>query len=343
MDEKFSLLKDLDTNEISFYGSLFDSRKPNEYSYVYFKSSDNDIENIKALFRHELYEFEKNKPRLYKKFNTWGNITLPATRLLDLGFTIVGKDKLSKMDYILFTSYELESIVFKHLLVDVLEETIICQLKTKNSYKFHSLLSFVDTMWIFADRLKSLLYMNEKNVICKLDGMTKSYTPENGGNNIFKGFYHDFEYEIEEHIRFRERINFKDVEYDLYTQIRRNAMLNKTCLAIAKPRGIVILNKLTEEEIKLLYELPQLLIETPYNSFNKLFFELVVYKLTRYNTFRDREIVVNGATIEARVKDLNGEFKYIDETIAKSIDPKGADKFWNYYPDNTLTTAIIKY
>lgn len=340
MYEKFTVLNDLDTNEITFYGSLFDSRDAKECNYCYIKSNNNDIENIKPLLRKKLYEFEENRPRLYKKFNGCYDIVLPAKDLQELGFTIVGKNKFSDKEYISLTDVELKSIIIKHLLVNVLEETIACQLKTKNIYKLHLLLSFVNTIWEFAYRISSHLNVRAKNVICRLDGMTKTYYPENGGDNKFKGFYHNFEYEIEEHIRFHERINCKDVEYDLYTRIRKDAKLDKICLAIAESRGCTIPNQLTMDEIKLLYELPQLLVETPYNSFNKLFFEVVLY---RYYKPSDCEIIVNGATIESRAKDLNGEFKFYDETVKNCVDSIGADKFWNYYPDNMLTTAITKH
>ena len=111
-------------------------------------------------------------------------------------------------------------------------------------------------------------------------------------------------------------------------------------MAIAESRGYTIPNQLTMDEIKLLYELPQLLVETPYNSFNKLFFEVVLY---RYYKPSDCEIIVNGATIESRAKDLNGEFKFYDETVKNNVDSIGAAKFWNYYPDNMLTIAITKH
>lgn len=93
MDEIFTVLNDLDTNEITFYGSLFDSRDAKECNYCYIKSNNNDIENIKPLLRKKLYEFEENRPRLYKKFNGYYDIVLPAKDLQELGFTIVGKNK----------------------------------------------------------------------------------------------------------------------------------------------------------------------------------------------------------------------------------------------------------
>lgn len=340
MYEKFTVLNDLDTNEITFYGSIFDSRYTEKRNYCYIKSNENDIENIKVLLRDKMDVFEKNKPRLYKKFNPYGEIVLPAKELQKLGFTIVGKNNFSDKEYISLTDNKLESIVIKHLLVNVLEETIACQLKTKNIYKSHLLVSFANTIWEFAEIISSHLHVRNQNVICRLDGMTKTYYPENGGDNKFKGFYHDFEYEIEDYIRFHERIDFKKVEYDLYTRIRKDAKLDKTCLAIAESRGYTIPNQLTMDEIKLLYELPQLLVETPYNSFNKLFFEVVLY---RYYKPSDCEIIVNGATIESRAKDLNGNLNFYDETVTKSVDPIAANKFWNYYPENLLTTAITKH
>ena len=352
MHKIFTALNDLETNEISFYGSIHDLSDTKKNNYCYIKSNENDIENIKVLLRDIMHVFKKNESRIYKRFNYFDEIVLPAIELQKLGFTIVGKNNFSDKEYISLTDYELESIVIKHLLVDVLEETIVCQLKTKNIYKFHLLLSFVNTICEFADRISSFLYNN--NVICRLDGMFKSYNPEKGGDNKFKGFYHNFEYEIEDYIRFHHKSEY-EIEYnniqlheymyyknecDLYTQIRKNAKLDNISLAMAELRGIAIPNELTKEEIKLLYELPQLLVETPYNSFNKLFFEMVLYK---YYTPSDCEVIVDGATIESRAKTLNGNFKFYDETITNSVDPIGAKKFWNYYPNDMFNTAITKH
>jgi hypothetical protein len=100
-----------------------------------------------------------------------------------------------------------------------------------------------------------------------------------------------------------------------------------------------------EDEIKLLFELPQLLVRTPYNSFNKFFFELIHSKQIKWDymskDFKDCEIIINGATIEVRKKDLNGKYSIIDETLLRSDDFNVADNFWNYYPDNMLKTSIM--
>ena len=100
-----------------------------------------------------------------------------------------------------------------------------------------------------------------------------------------------------------------------------------------------------EDEIKLLFELPQLLVQTPYNSFNKLFFELVCWEEIQLgnsdNNFKNCEIIINGATIEVRKKDLKGKYTITDETVLQSDDFDIADDFWNYYPDNMLKTSIM--
>jgi hypothetical protein len=100
-----------------------------------------------------------------------------------------------------------------------------------------------------------------------------------------------------------------------------------------------------DDEIKLLFELPQLLVQTPYNSFNKLFFELIHSEQIRLDysckDFKDCEIIINGTTIEVRKKDLNGKYVVIDETLLRSDDFNVADDFWNYYPDNMLKKSIV--
>ena len=100
-----------------------------------------------------------------------------------------------------------------------------------------------------------------------------------------------------------------------------------------------------EDEIKLLFELPQLLVQAPYNSFNKFFFELIHSEQIRFDysckDFKDCEIIINGATIEARRKDLDGEYSVTDETLLRSDDFDIADDFWNYYKDHILKTSIM--
>jgi hypothetical protein len=192
---------------------------------------------------------------------------------------------------------------------------------------------FVDSIWELARIIRTKLFFGgKKNVICRIDGIYKEYDASNGGDNKFRGFTHNFEYEIEDHIHF-------DTDYpcaDFYKRIRVDAR-------VKNESGEYV--DIPEDEIKLLFELPQLLVQTPYNSFNKLFFELVCWEQIRLNysrkDFKDCEIIINGATIEVRKKDLNGKYSIIDETLLRSDDFNVADNFWNYYPDNMLRKSIV--
>jgi hypothetical protein len=315
--------------KLSFYGRGCKIHEPKQIILI--KSNFDDVEQLMFFLKGKEAQILQRDPNIYEKYHYRDQVFVPLTELQSAGFEM---DYIPECQYINIStlSPSIEDLA-RQMLVDVLEDTIVCQLNTKYNYKLYMLECFVKSIWTLGENIrKKLLYTRDMNVICRIDGMYKEYDPSNGGDNIFRGYPHNFEYEIEDYIHF-------DTNYpcaDFYKRIRENAKVkNDLGERVNMP----------EDEIKLLFELPQLLVQTPYNSFNKLFFELVCWEEIQWsysdNDFKDCEIIINGATIEVRRKDLKGKYTITDETLLRSDDFDIADDFWNYYPDNMLKTSIM--
>lgn len=298
---------------------------------ILIKSNFDDIEQLKLFLKCKEAQILQRDPNIYLKHCYPDQVFVPITELQSAGFEM---DYTPECKYININPFALSiEDLTRQMLVDVLEDTIACQLNTNNNYKRYMLECFVDSIWELAIIIrKKLFFSGKKNVICRIDGIYKEYDASNGGDNKFRGFPHNFEYEIEDHIHFA-------TDYpcaDFFRRIRVDA-------SVKNESGEYV--DIPEDEIKLLFELPQLLVQTPYNSFNKLFFELVCWEQIRLNysrkDFKDCEIIINGATIEVRKKDLKGKYSITDETLLRSDDFNVADNFWNYYPDNMLKTSIM--
>jgi hypothetical protein len=315
--------------KLSFYGRGCKIHEPKQIILI--KSNFDDVEQLMFFLKGKEAQILQRDPDIYSKHCYPDQVFIPLTELQSAGFEM---DYTPECKYININPFALSiEDLTRQMLVDVLEDTIACQLNTNNNYKRYMLECFVDSIWELARIIRTKLFFGgKKNVICRIDGIYKEYDESNGGDNKFRGFTHNFEYEIEDHIHF-------DTDYpcaDFYKRIRVDAKVkNNLGERVNMP----------EDEIKLLFELPQLLVQTPYNSFNKLFFELVCWEQIRLNysrkDFKDCEIIINGATIEVRKKDLNGKYSIIDETLLRSDDFNVADNFWNYYPDNMLRKSIV--
>ena len=315
--------------KLSFYGRGCRIHEPKQIILI--KSNFNDIEQLKLFLKCKEALILQRDPDIYLKHCYPDQVFVPITELQSAGFEM---DYTPECKYININPFALSiEDLTRQMLVDVLEDTIACQLNTNNNYKRYMLECFVDSIWSLGKEIREkLLYAGEKNVICRIDGIYKKYDASNGGDNIFKGYSHNFEYEIEDHIHFFTNCPCND----FYKRIRENAR-------VTNDLGERV--NMPEDEIKLLLELPQLLVQTPYNSFNKFFFELIHSKQIKWDymskDFKDCEIIINGATIEVRKKDLKGKYSVIDETLLRSDDFNVADNFWNYYPDNMLKTSIM--
>ena len=315
--------------KLSLFGRGCRIHEPKQIILI--KSNFDDVEQLMFFLKGKEAQILQRDPNIYEKYHYRDQVFVPLTELQSAGFEM---DYIPECQYINIStlSPSIEDLT-RQMLVDVLEDTIACQLNTNNNYKRYMLECFVDSIWELARIIRTKLFFGgKKNVICRIDGIYKEYDASNGGDNKFRGFTHNFEYEIEDHIHF-------DTDYpcaDFYKVIRVDAR-------VTNDLGERV--NMPEDEIKLLFELPQLLVQTPYNSFNKLFFELVCWEQIRLNysrkDFKDCEIIINGATIEVRKKDLNGKYSIIDETLLRSDDFNVADNFWNYYPDNMLRKSIV--
>lgn len=315
--------------KLSFYGRGCKIHEPNQTILI--KSNFDDVEQLMIFLKGKEAQILQRDPNIYEKYHYRDQVFVPLTELQSAGFEM---DYIPEFQYINIStlSPSIEDLA-RQMLVDVLEDTIACQLNTNNNYKRYMLECFVDSIWELARIIRTKLFFGgKKNVICRIDGIYKEYDESNGGDNKFRGFTHNFEYEIEDHIHF-------DTDYpcaDFYKRIRVDAR-------VTNDLGERV--NMPEDEIKLLFELPQLLVQTPYNSFNKLFFELVCWEEIQLgnsdNNFKNCEIIINGATIEVRRKDLKGKYTITDETVLRSDDFDIADDFWNYYPDNMLKTSIM--
>ena len=315
--------------KLSLFGRGCRIHEPKQIILI--KSNFDDIEQLKLFLKCKEAQILQRDPNIYLKHCYPDQVFVPITELQSAGFEM---DYTPECKYININPFALSiEDLTRQMLVDVLEDTIACQLNTNNNYKRYMLECFVDSIWELARIIRTKLFFGgKKNVICRIDGIYKEYDACNGGDNKFRGFTHNFEYEIEDHIHF-------DTDYpcaDFYKRIRVDAR-------VKNESGEYV--DIPEDEIKLLFELPQLLVQTPYNSFNKLFFELVCWEQIRLNysrkDFKDCEIIINGATIEVRKKDLKGKYSITDETLLRSDDFNVADNFWNYYPDNMLKTSIM--
>ena len=315
--------------KLSLFGRGCRIHEPKQIILI--KSNFDDIEQLKLFLKCKEAQILQRDPNIYEKYPYADQVFIPLTELQSAGFEM---DYTPECKYININPFALSiEDLTRQMLVDVLEDTIACQLNTNNNYKRYMLECFVDSIWELARIIRTKLFFGgKKNVICRIDGIYKEYDASNGGDNKFRGFTHNFEYEIEDHIHF-------DTDYpcaDFYKRIRVDAKVKNNL-------GVRV--NMPDDEIKLLFELPQLLVQTPYNSFNKLFFELVCWEQIRLNysrkDFKDCEIIINGATIEVRKKDLNGKYSIIDETLLRSDDFNVADNFWNYYPDNMLKKSIV--
>ena len=315
--------------KLSLFGRGCRIHEPKQIILI--KSNFDDIEQLKLFLKCKEAQILQRDPNIYLKHCYPDQVFVPITELQSAGFEM---DYTPECKYININPFALSiEDLTRQMLVDVLEDTIACQLNTNNNYKRYMLECFVDSIWELARIIRTKLFFGgKKNVICRIDGIYKEYDASNGGDNKFRGFTHNFEYEIEDHIHF-------DTDYpcaDFYKRIRVDAR-------VKNESGEYV--DIPEDEIKLLFELPQLLVQTPYNSFNKLFFELVCWEQIRLNysrkDFKDCEIIINGATIEVRKKDLKGKYSITDETLLRSDDFNVADNFWNYYPDNMLRKSIV--
>lgn len=324
------LLKRTEEGKLSFYGRAIKNHGPNQTILI--KSNFDDVGQLKFFLKCKEAQILQRDPDIYMKYPYDDQIFIPVTELQADDFEV---DCPSDCKYVNISPYapSIEDLA-RQMLVDVLEDTIICQLKTNNNYNRYMLECFVDSIWELARILRTKLFFGgKKNVICRIDGIYKEYDASNGGDNKFRGFTHNFEYEIEDHIHF-------DTDYpcaDFYKRIRVDAR-------VTNDLGERV--NMPEDEIKLLFELPQLLVQTPYNSFNKLFFELVCWEEIQLgnsdNNFKNCEIIINGATIEVRRKDLKGKYTITDETVLQSDDFDIADDFWNYYKSDMLRESIMK-
>ena len=313
--------------KLSLYGMAINV----SHQTILIKSNFDDVGQLKFFLKCKEAQILQRDPDIYAKYPYQDPVFIPIAELQSAGFEM---DYTPECKYININPFapSIEDLA-RQMLVDVLEDTIACQLNTNNNYKRYMLECFVESIWELAGIIrKKLFFSGKKNVICRIDGIYKEYDASNGGDNKFRGFPHNFEYEIEDHIHF-------DTDYpcaDFYKRIRVDAKVKNNL-------GVRV--NMPDDEIKLLFELPQLLVQTPYNSFNKLFFELVCWEQIRLNysrkDFKDCEIIINGATIEVRNKDLNGKYSIIDETLLRSDDFNVADNFWNYYPDNMLKKSIV--
>ena len=315
--------------KLSLFGRGCRIHEPKQIILI--KSNFDDIEQLKLFLKCKEAQILQRDPNIYLKHCYPDQVFVPITELQSAGFEM---DYTPECKYININPFALSiEDLTRQMLVDVLEDTIACQLNTNNNYKRYMLECFVDSIWELARIIRTKLFFGgKKNVICRIDGIYKEYDASNGGDNKFRGFTHNFEYEIEDHIHF-------DTDYpcaDFYKRIRVDAKVKNNL-------GVRV--NMPDDEIKLLFELPQLLVQTPYNSFNKLFFELIHSEQIRLDysckDFKDCEIIINGATIEVRKKDLNGKYSIIDETLLRSDDFNVADNFWNYYPDNMLRKSIV--
>lgn len=315
--------------KLSLFGRGCRIHEPKQIILI--KSNFDDIEQLKLFLKCKEAQILQRDPDIYSKHCYPDQVFIPLTELQSAGIEM---DYTPECKYININPFALSiEDLTRQMLVDVLEDTIACQLNTNNNYKRYMLECFVDSIWELARIIRTKLFFGgKKNVICRIDGIYKEYDASNGGDNKFRGFTHNFEYEIEDHIHF-------DTDYpcaDFYKRIRVDAR-------VKNESGEYV--DIPEDEIKLLFELPQLLVQTPYNSFNKLFFELVCWEQIRLNysrkDFKNCEIIINGATIEVRKKDLKGKYSITDETLLRSDDFNVADNFWNYYPDNMLKTSIM--
>ena len=324
------LLKRTEEGKLSFYGRAIKNHGPNQTILI--KSNFDDVGQLKFFLKCKEAQILQRDPDIYMKYPYDDQIFIPVTELQADDFEV---DCPSDCKYVNISPYapSIEDLA-RQMLVDVLEDTIICQLKTNNNYNRYMLECFVDSIWELARILRTKLFFGgKKNVICRIDVIYKEYDASNGGDNKFRGFTHNFEYEIEDHIHF-------DTDYpcaDFYKRIRVDAR-------VTNDLGERV--NMPEDEIKLLFELPQLLVQTPYNSFNKLFFELVCWEEIQLgnsdNNFKNCEIIINGATIEVRRKDLKGKYTITDETVLQSDDFDIADDFWNYYKSDMLRESIMK-
>ena len=313
--------------KLSLYGMAINV----SHQTILIKSNFDDVGQLKFFLKCKEAQILQRDPDIYAKYPYQDPVFIPIAELQSAGFEM---DYTPECKYININPFALSiEDLTRQMLVDVLEDTIACQLNTNNNYKRYMLECFVDSIWSLGKEIREkLLYAGKKNVICRIDGIYKEYDASNGGDNKFRGFPHNFEYEIEDHIHFA-------TDYpcaDFFRRIRVDA-------SVKNESGEYV--DIPEDEIKLLFELPQLLVQTPYNSFNKLFFELVCWEQIRLNysckDFKDCEIIINGATIEVRIKDLNGKYSITDETLLRSDDFNVADNFWNYYPDNMLKKSIV--
>ena len=315
--------------KLSLFGRGCRIHEPKQIILI--KSNFNDIEQLKLFLKCKEAQILQRDPDIYSKHCYPDQVFIPLTELQSAGIEM---DYTPECKYININPFapSIEDLA-RQMLVDILEDTIACQLNTNNNYKRYMLECFVESIWELAGIIrKKLFFSGKKNVICRIDGIYKEYDASNGGDNKFRGFTHNFEYEIEDHIHF-------DTDYpcaDFYKRIRVDAKVKNNL-------GVRV--NMPDDEIKLLFELPQLLVQTPYNSFNKLFFELIHSEQIRLDysckDFKDCEIIINGATIEVRIKDLNGKYSITDETLLRSDDFNVADNFWNYYPDNMLKKSIV--
>ena len=315
--------------KLSLFGRGCRIHEPKQIILI--KSNFDDIEQLKLFLKCKEAQILQRDPDIYSKHCYPDQVFIPLTELQSAGIEM---DYTPECKYININPFALSiEDLTRQMLVDVLEDTIACQLNTNNNYKRYMLECFVDSIWELARIIRTKLFFGgKKNVICRIDGIYKEYDASNGGDNKFRGFTHNFEYEIEDHIHF-------DTDYpcaDFYKRIRVDAR-------VKNESGEYV--DIPEDEIKLLFELPHLLVQTPYNSFNKLFFELIHSEQIRLDysckDFKDCEIIINGATIEVRIKDLNGKYSITDETLLRSDDFNVADNFWNYYPDNMLKKSIV--
>ena len=313
--------------KLSLYGMAINV----SHQTILIKSNFDDVGQLKFFLKCKEAQILQRDPDIYAKYPYQDPVFIPIAELQSAGFEM---DYTPECKYININPFapSIEDLA-RQMLVDVLEDTIACQLNTNNNYKRYMLECFVESIWELAGIIrKKLFFSGKKNVICRIDGIYKEYDASNGGDNKFRGFPHNFEYEIEDHIHF-------DTDYpcaDFYKRIRVDAKVKNNL-------GVRV--NMPDDEIKLLFELPQLLVQTPYNSFNKLFFELVCWEEIQLgnsdNNFKNCEIIINGATIEVRKKDLKGKYTITDETVLQSDDFDIADDFWNYYPDNMLKTSIM--
>ena len=154
--------------KLSLYGMAINV----SHQTILIKSNFDDVGQLKFFLKCKEAQILQRDPDIYAKYPYQDPVFIPIAELQSAGFEM---DYTPECKYININPFapSIEDLA-RQMLVDVLEDTIACQLNTNNNYKRYMLECFVESIWELAGIIrKKLFFSGKKNVICRIDGIYK--------------------------------------------------------------------------------------------------------------------------------------------------------------------------